>query len=276
MKIDSHQHFWKFDPIRHEWIDDSMSVIKSDFLPKDLESILKKNSIDGSILVQTDQTEKENDDLLHLAEQNNFIKAVVGWVDLRDKNVEECLAHYSKNIYFKGVRHIVQSEEQDFLLREDFQNGIGKLRKFNLTYDILIFPNQLESAIQLVKKFPSQKFILDHSAKPDIKNQRINFWKRQIEILAESQNVFCKISGIVTEANLSHWEYEDFTPYLNVVFNAFGEDRLMFGSDWPVCLLAASYKEVYDLILNYINDFSEHQKAKLLGLNALRIYNITD
>jgi L-fuconolactonase len=150
------------------------------------------------------------------------------------------------------------------------------LRKFNLTYDILIFPNQLESAIQLVKKFPNQKFILDHSAKPDIKNQRINFWKRQIEILAESPNVFCKISGIVTEANLSHWEYEDFTPYLNVVFNAFGEDRIMFGSDWPVCLLAASYKEVYDLILNYINDFSEHQKAKLLGLNALRIYNITD
>ena len=132
MKIDSHQHFWKFDPIRHERKDHSMSVIKSDFLPKDLESILKKNSIEGSILVQTDQTEKENDDLLHLAEQNNFIKAVVGWVDLRDKNVEECLAHYSKNIYFKGVRHIVQSEEQDFLLREDFQNGIGKLRKFNL------------------------------------------------------------------------------------------------------------------------------------------------
>ena len=274
MKLDSHQHFWKYSPQQHNWIDDSMVSLKRDFLPNDLEPHLVKNKIEACVVVQADQSEKETEFLLEMAAQYEFIKGVVGWVDLRAKNVEERLKFYCQNQYFKGVRHIVQSEKQDFLLDPAFQNGIGKLGNLNLTYDLLIYSHQIEAAIKLVSQFPNQKFVLDHLAKPNIKNGKIDPWKNQIQRLAQFSNVSCKISGMVTEADHVQWKPSDFIPYLDIVFEAFGENRILFGSDWPVCLLAASYQEVYQLITDYTANFSLEQRDKLFGGNAERIYNI--
>ena len=274
MKLDSHQHFWKYSPQQHNWIDDSMVSLKRDFLPNDLEPHLIENKIEACVVVQADQSEKETEFLLELATQYEFIKGVVGWVDLRAKNVEERLQFYSQNQYFKGVRHIVQSEKQDFLLDPAFQNGIGKLGNLNLTYDLLIYSHQIGAAIKLVSQFPNQKFVLDHLAKPNIKNGKIDPWKNQIQRLAQFSNVSCKISGMVTEADHAQWKPSDFIPYLDIVFDAFGENRILFGSDWPVCLLAASYQEVYQLITDYTANFSLEQRDKLFGGNAERIYNI--
>lgn len=274
MKLDSHQHFWKYSPQQHNWIDDSMVSLKRDFLPNDLEPHLIENKIEACVVVQADQSEKETEFLLELATQYEFIKGVVGWVDLRAKNVEERLQFYSQNQYFKGVRHIVQSEKQDFLLDPAFQNGIGKLGNLNLTYDLLIYSHQIEAAIKLVSQFPNQKFVLDHLAKPNIKNGKIDPWKNQIQRLAQFSNVSCKISGMVTEADHVQWKPSDFIPYLDIVFDAFGENRILFGSDWPVCLLAASYQEVYHLITDYTANFSLEQRDKLFGANAERFYNI--
>jgi L-fuconolactonase len=274
MKLDSHQHFWKYSPQQHNWIDDSMVSLKRDFLPNDLEPHLIENKIEACVVVQADQSEKETEFLLELATQYEFIKGVVGWVDLRAKNVEERLQFYSQNQYFKGVRHIVQSEKQDFLLDPAFQNGIGKLGNLNLTYDLLIYSHQIGAAIKLVSQFPNQKFVLDHLAKPNIVNGKIDPWKNQIQRLAQFSNVSCKISGMVTEADHSQWKPSDFIPYLDIVFDAFGENRILFGSDWPVCLLAASYQEVYQLITDYTVNFSLEQRDKLFGANAERFYNI--
>ena len=274
MKLDSHQHFWKYSPQQHNWIDDSMVSLKRDFLPNDLEPHLIENKIEACVVVQADQSEKETEFLLELATQYEFIKGVVGWVDLRAKNVEERLQFYSQNQYFKGVRHIVQSEKQDFLLDPAFQNGIGKLGNLNLTYDLLIYSHQIEAAIKLVSQFPNQKFVLDHLAKPNIKNGKIDPWKNQIQRMAQFSNVSCKISGMVTEADHAQWKPSDFIPYLDIVFDAFGENRILFGSDLPVCLLAASYQEVYQLITDYTANFSLEQRDKLFGANAERFYNI--
>jgi len=272
MIIDSHQHFWKYNPIKDAWIDDSMQTIRRDFLPKDLIPILQDNTIDGCIAIQADQSESETIFLLDLADNNPFIKGVVGWVDLCAENIEERLTFFSKQSKFKGVRHIVQAESDDFMLQKCFQNGISKLRQFNLVYDVLIRKEQLESTIKLVEKFPKQLFVINHLAKPNIKEGEIEPWKTQIEALAKNQNVFCKISGLVTEANLSNWNYEDFTPYLDVIFNAFGVNRIVFGSDWPVCLLAGKYSEIVAIIKGYINSFSEDEKQKIMGKNAVKIY----
>jgi len=276
MRLDAHQHFWKFDPYRDSWIDETMGVLKRDYLPSDLKPLLTTNSIDGCIAVHADQSEQETEFLLHLAEQFDFVKGVVGWVDLRDKNLEKRLEYYSQNQYFKGLRHIVQAEKQDFLLLKDFQNGISKLSRFDLTYDILIYPFQLNAAIELVKQFPKQQFIIDHIAKPEIRNQKISDWKIGIQLLAQNPNVACKISGLVTEADFTNFSPSDFTPYLDIVFECFGEDRILFGSDWPVCLLAATYQDVLLLIEEYTAGFSEEQNKKLFGGNAARIYKITE
>jgi len=274
MQIDSHQHFWKYNAQRDTWIDDSMQVIRRNFLPEDLKPILEKNKIDGCIAVQADQSEDETTFLLNLTEENLFIKGVIGWVDLCADNIEERIAHFSKHSKFKGIRHIIQAESNDFLLRDDFQNGISKLEKFNLVYEILIKKEQLENTIKLVEKFPNQIFVLDHIAKPSIKDAKLEPWKKQIKTLANYENVFCKISGLVTEADLKNWKYQDFVPYLDVVFNAFGSNRLLFGSDWPVCLLAGNYKEVLAIIETYVASLSEDEKQNIMGNNASNIYKL--
>jgi len=274
MKIDAHQHFWKYDPVEYDWIDDSMSLLKKDFLPEHLTTELSNCGFDGCIAVQARQTEEESRFLLDLARQNKFIKGVVGWVDLRNKKVHERLENLSKNKLLKGIRHIVQSEPDDFMLKKDFQNGISILKQFNLTYDILIYPRQLISAIELVNHFPDQHFVIDHIAKPSIKEQKIESWKSGIRELALAPNVFCKISGLVTEADRKYWEPEDFTSYLDVVFDVFSIDHLMVGSDWPVCLLAAGYKQVMVIIEDYTRNFNKEDVAKVFGGNAIRFYDL--
>lgn len=274
MIIDSHQHFWIYDPVRDSWIDETMSVIRKDFLPKDLKPILEANNVDGCIAVQADQSEKETEFLLECAQQNTFIKGVVGWVDLCDENIAKRLNHFSKNKYLKGIRHIVQAEKDDFVLGKDFQRGISKLNTYNLVYDILVFPNQLENAIKLVEQFPNQKFVLDHIAKPQISKSLNEKWVKNIKQLAAFKNVTCKISGMVTETDNFNWTPELFTPFLDTIVNAFGTKRIMFGSDWPVCLLAGEYKSILQIIENYFIDSSEEDMQMIMGGNAIKIYNL--
>lgn len=274
MKIDAHQHFWQFDPVRDAWIDDAMSVIRRDFLPEDLQPLLTANGIDGCVAVQADQSETETEFLLDLAAKNEHIKGVVGWVDLRKKNVKERLAHYAKNQLFKGVRHIAQGEADDFLLRPDVQHGIGFLAHYDLTYDILVFARQLPAVIELVKAFPQQKFVLDHLAKPQISQGLDKEWQGHIAALVEYPNVFCKLSGMVTETDNFKWKKSDFTPFLDVIFTSFGTDRVMYGSDWPVCLLAADYGKQLNILQEYISDFPEFEQSKIMGGNAASFYNL--
>ena len=274
MIIDAHQHLWKYDPVRDNWIEDSMEVIRKDFLPKDLKPILDANGVTGCIAVQADQSEEETEFLLKCAQENPFLKGVVGWVDLRAGNVEERLANYSHNEYFKGVRHIVQAEKDDFLLNKDFQNGVGKLSQYGLSYDLLIYPRQFPATLEMVEKFPNQIFVLDHIAKPSVSQKLDAEWVKNILLLSKHENVFCKISGMVTETKNFEWVKSDFTPYLASVVSAFGTDRILYGSDWPVCLLAADYKEVLGIIVDYFQNFSTLEKSKIFALNAIKAYNL--
>ena len=274
MRIDSHQHFWKFDPVRHSWIDSSMQNIAKDFLPKDLKPLLETNLMDGCIAVQADQSETETQFLLRLAEENSFIKGVVGWVDLSAEDLSKRLEVFSKNPLFKGVRHVLQAEKKGFMLKDQFLRGISELKNFNLTYDILIYPNQLEEARLLIEKNPDQPFVLDHLAKPYIKQQKIKNWASDIKELAKYKNVYCKLSGIVTEADWNHWQFENFKKYLSVAFDTFGSDRLMFGSDWPVCLLAGSYEHVVKIIDLFIENLEQEEKNNIMGGNACNFYNL--
>ena len=274
MRIDSHQHFWKFDPVRDSWINNSMTKIRKDFLPEDLIGVLAENKIDGCIAVQADQSIEETKFLLDHAAKNSFIKGVVGWVNLSEREVNKTLDYYAKNQFFKGVRHIVQAEPKGFMLSENFQNGINKLKDFNLTYDILIYPNQLKEAIELVKKNPDQDFVLDHIAKPLIKNKEIADWSKGILEIGGFKNVYCKLSGLVTEADWKNWSKSDFKDYLELVLNAFGIDRLMFGSDWPVCLLAGNYSQVLNIIEKFIEPLTDEEKRKIMGGNACEFYGI--
>jgi len=275
MRIDSHQHFWKYNETRDAWITDEMAVIQRNFLPEDLKPILHENNIDGTIIVQSDQSKEENIFQLANALQHNFIKGVVGWADFQDEAVEEKLSYYQEFKKMKGFRHILQGEKQrDFMLRPDFKRGIGKLKRFGYTYDILIFPDQLNHTVEFVRAFPDQPFVLDHLAKPYIKDQKIDAWRMDLKRLASCENVFCKISGMVTEANWQNWTKEDFYPYLEVAVEAFGTSRLMYGSDWPVCLVAASYRQVFNLVQEFFSRFSPDEQDLIFGKNAERFYNL--
>ena len=274
-RIDSHQHFWKFDPIRDAWITDDMSAIRKDFFPLHLQPILAANGFEGCVTVQSDQSENENAFQLANADGYDFIKGIVGWVDLRADNVKEKLSHNSQFKKLKGFRHILQGEKQrDLMLQPDFLNGIGALQEFNYTYDILIYPDQLGFIKEFVAKFPEQKFVIDHLAKPYIKDGKIDEWKKKIEDVAEFENVFCKISGYVTEADWHNWKPGDFRPYFDVVVNAFGVDRIMFGSDWPVCLLGGSYSDILNVATTYFSTFTQNEQDKFFGNNATKFYNL--
>lgn len=274
MKIDAHQHFWNYDPIRDSWIDEQMGVLKNDFLPDTLKKEMDQCGIDGCIAIQADQSEEETEFLLDLAVQNPFIKGVVGWVDLQAEDIEERLSVLSQNNLLKGIRHIVQSESDHFMQKEEFKRGISALSKFNLTYDILIFPKHLGSALELVNEFPEQPFVLDHIAKPQIKAGLFTPWREQIQELAKAANVYCKASGLITEADWLSWHPNHIYPYLDIVFEAFGTNRIMFGSDWPVCMLAGGYEISYELITLYLESFSEQDERKVLGLNAQNFYKL--
>ena len=276
MRIDSHQHFWRYDPARDGWITPEMAVLKRDFMPEELIQHMRHVGVDCSIAVQTDQSEEETQFLLDLADKNSAIAGVVGWVDLLDKDVEERLEHFSRYPKLRGLRHIVQAEPDDrFMMRDNFLRGIRALARHNFTYDILIYARHLPVAVEFVDRFPAQTFVVDHLAKPSIKTGEIDVWARHIRALARHRNVFCKLSGLVTEADWDKWNADTLRPYLDVAFDAFGTDRLMFGSDWPVCLLAASYAQVKEVIEDYTQDLSASEKENIFGLNAARFYGLT-
>lgn len=273
--IDAHQHFWRYNASKHSWISDDMEVLRADFLPPDLKKELDRAGVDGCIAVQADQSEEETDFLLELARKYSFIKGVVGWLDLRADDLEERLEHYTGNDYLKGIRHVIQDEPDDwFLLRAGFLRGVEKLREYNLCYDILIFARQLPVAVEFAARFPDHRFVVDHIAKPDIKEQKIVKWEEGIRELARHPKMYCKISGMVTEADWKNWKSEDFKPYLDVVFDAFSPERLMFGSDWPVCTLAVGYQEIYRLVRNYIGGLGPEEQAMILGGNAREFYGV--
>lgn len=273
-RIDAHQHFWKFDPVRDSWIDDSMQKIQRDFLPEDLLPLLHENNFSACVAVQASQSEEETNFLVDLASKNDFIKGVVGWVDLRNQNIEERLNHFSKHQKIKGFRHVVQGEADDFMLRKDFQNGISALKRFHYTYDILIFHRQLPAAIHLVNQFPDQPFVIDHIAKPNIKSGYILSWKKAIQEVSKAENVNCKISGMVTEANWHSWKTDDLKPYLDVIFENFSANKLMFGSDWPVCNVASHYTEVVKTLEDYIAQLSIQDQNKIWYENAQSFYKL--
>ena len=273
MRIDAHQHFWRYSAEEYDWIDDSMASLRRDFLPLDLKPELDAAGFDACIAVQARQTLGETRWLLALADENPFIAGVIGWVDLRAESVREQLAELSENPRLLGVRHVVQAEPDDrFLLRPDFLRGIAALQEFDLTYDILIYPRHLPVAVEFGSRFTQQHFVLDHLAKPFIKAQTIEPWASNIRELARFPNVFCKVSGMVTEADWTSWKPEHFQPYLETALQAFAPDRLMIGSDWPVCRVAGSYSKVMSLVIEFLDQHAPDAREKLLGGNAQRAY----
>jgi L-fuconolactonase len=275
MIIDSHQHFWIYNPVEYDWIDEKMKRIRRDFLPDDLKRLINSTGVDGVITVQARQTIEETDWILKHASDNDFIKGVVGWLPLSDKGIEDFLEKYKDHQKLKGLRHVLQGEpDQEYMLRDDFNMGISLLNKYDLVYEILIFEQHLPVTIKFVDTHPDQVFILDHVAKPRIKNNIIEPWKKNIFELAKRDNVFCKISGMVTEADYRNWTVAQLYPYLDTVLEAFGPDRLMFGSDWPVCLVACEYIQWFNIVKDFISKLTDTEQDNILGLNAQRIYKL--
>jgi L-fuconolactonase len=277
MRIDSHQHFWRYSPVEHPWMTGEMDRLKRDFLPQDLAPLLESLDFDGSIVVQASQTLNETRWLLELAGKHEFIQGVVGWVDLMSADLPSQLDSLAPRAKFVGVRHIVQDEPDDeFMLRPDFMNGIAQLEQYGLTYDLLIHPKHLRAAAQLVRSFPEQPFVLDHIAKPRIAEGLLSPWREDIEVLARCPNVLCKLSGMVTEAAWNRWKPSNFSRYLDVVVEAFTPDRLMIGSDWPVCTLSGDYASSMQIVIDYIEQFAPDERAGMLGGNCARFYRIAD
>lgn len=274
MKIDSHQHFWNFDPVRDAWIDDSMQVLRSNFLPDDVLPDMQRHGFAGSIAVQADESMDETKWLLSLAAEYPWIRKVVGWVDLTSAQIDaelDALADYSA---LAGFRQILQSREPDYIDDPAFRRGIVALGKQNYTYDLLVYPKHLTAARALVADFPAQIFIVDHLGKPEIKEGRIERWALEMYELAKHDNVYCKLSGLVTEANWLTWQEQDLTPYIDVALEAFGPKRLMFGSDWPVCRLAASWDQVVSVTERAIQGLSDAEVALVMGGTASAAYRV--
>jgi len=276
MRIDSHQHFWQYNAQEYDWISEKQLVLKAHFLPNDLKPILKSCEIDGCIAVQARQTIQETKWLIDLATRSDFIKAVVGWIDLRNDNLEADLALFEDKKVLKGFRHVLQGEpDPQFMLSTKFIRGLNVIEKLGYSYDLLVLAHQLPQTIELVGQLPNMRFVLDHIAKPSIaKNQGFANWQLGINRLAKFNNVYCKISGMVTEADLGHWSKEDFLPYMQTILEAFGPERVMFGSDWPVCLLASDYHGVFDILADFVKGNYADYHDNIFGLNAKLFYRI--
>jgi L-fuconolactonase len=274
-QIDAHQHFWRYRPETHAWIDERMAILKRDFLPPDLEPLLRAEGVSGCVAVQASQSLDETRFLLELADRHPIVQAVVGWVDLRAADLDRQLEGFADRPKLRGVRHVAQDEPDDgWLAREDVIRGVARLGRLGLTYDLLVYPRQLGAATSLARALPEQPFVLDHIAKPEVAAARLDPWRADLRRLAELPHVWCKLSGLVTEARWSGWTPADFRPYLDVVLEAFGPGRLMFGSDWPVCLLAGSYADVVGLARGAIAALSRDEQRAILGGNAMRFYGI--
>lgn len=275
MKIDAHHHFWRYDPVEYGWIDDTMKVIRRDFLPEHLRAEIAGTGVDGVVSVQARQNRVETQWLLDLATQHDFIKGVVGWVELVSPDVRADLERFAVNPKLKSVRHVIQGEPDDnFILREDFNRGIRELKPFNLAYDILIFERQLPPTIKFVDAHPDQVFILDHIAKPRIKDDAFESWNRNLRELARRPNVYCKASGMVTEADFATWTENQLQRYFAAALEAFGPQRLMFGSDWPVCLVACGYARWHKLVSDWIRNLSQSEQERILGGTAIEAYKL--
>lgn len=275
MIIDSHHHFWNYDPVNFAWLDDDMASIRRSFLPGDLQKTIAGTGVEGVVSVQARQMVEETDWLLKLAHENKFIKGVVGWVPLGSEEIYSLLEKYATNPWLKGVRHVVQDEpDPEFILGEKFNRGISLLKDFQLVYDILIFEHQLPNTIRFVDRHPGQLFVLDHIAKPKIKMNEIENWSKNIKELAKRKNVSCKISGMVTEADYKNWIPEELQPYFNMVLEAFGPSRLLFGSDWPVCLVATEYQAWLLLMQKVFAGLSSEEQNQIFYQNAVRIYQL--
>lgn len=274
MRIDSHQHFWKYDSAQYDWIPTG-STIHRDFGPEDLKPLLQAAQLDGCVAVQARQSLIENDYLCNLAAQHDFIRGVVGWIDLRSEKVEEQAAAFRALPKAVGVRHVVQGEtDPDFMAREPFRRGISKLQKYGLIYDILIFEHQLADAIALVKAFPEQRFVIDHIAKPRIKEKSIRDWSEKMTEISHYSNTWVKLSGMVTEADHQSWKLSDLEPYWDATLQAFGADRILFGSDWPVIRLACSYERWIEIVSRWLERLPESDRAKIWGKNAVDAYQL--
>ena len=275
LKIDSHQHFWKYDDSMADWITDDMSVLRRDFMPEDLAPILGKSDIDGCVVVQVNQNKQENAFQLENATGNDFVKGVVGWVDLQATDISDQLQELSIHQKLKGFRHILQGEkDRALMLSRAFLNGIKALSAYDFSYDILIYPDQLKFIPELVRQFPNQRFVIDHLAKPNIKAGDISDWANDIQALKGFDNLYCKVSGMITEADWEGWKVEDFNPYLDIAYETFGSEKLMFGSDWPVCLIAGEYKAVVSLAQDYVSKLSANEQSLFWGGNAIDFYKL--
>jgi L-fuconolactonase len=275
LKIDAHQHFWLYSPVRDQWINNDMAILQGDFMPEHLQPILGHYDFQGTVVVQSDQSPAENLFQLENAEKHPFIKAVVGWVDMQAPDLEAQLQMYQQYPKLKGFRSMLQSDpDRSLMLRPDFQAGIAKLQTYGYTFDILVLPDQLKYAEALVAAFPEQRFVLNHLGKPNIKLRQFEDWVADIKALAAHENVYCKVSGMVTEADLTRWKFEDFKPYIDTIFECFGMERVMYGSDWPVCRLAATFGEVMEILENYTANFTNAERALFWAKNAIRFYNI--
>lgn len=275
MKIDSHHHFWKYDPVTYSWMNDSMGILKRDYQPEDLKEVIDSAKIDGVISVQADQSMRETEDLLKHASECSFIRGVVGWFPLVEPELDGLLESYATNPLLKGVRHVVQDEADDqFILGDAFNKGIRRLKAYELVYDILIYERQLGPSIEFVDRHPDQVFVLDHVAKPRIGDQIMEPWRAQMFELAKRENVYCKLSGMATEANWQNWTKDDLWPYAEVAMEAFGPTRMMFGSDWPVARLAVEYGDWVGLCREFISTLSDSEQAMIEGEVAIRAYDL--
>jgi len=274
MKIDAHQHFWKYSAAEYGWIDDQMSIIRRDFLPPDLEREIRNAGVDGVVSVQVRQTLEETRWLLTVAAQNDFVKGVVGWVPLTEPSIRDELDLLRSNPRLRAVRHVVQDEPDGYLLRKDFNAGVSVLQEMGLAYDLLIHERQLPEATRFVDQHPYQVFVLDHLAKPRVKGDRLDPWRQRVRELARRENVYCKISGLVTEADFKAWTEAQLQPYLETVLEAFGPTRLMFGTDWPVCLVACPYGRWFEIVSRFAASLSSDEQASLFGQTAALAYGL--
>ena len=275
MRLDAHQHFWKYNSTDYVWMTEQMAVLRRDYLPGELQPLLKTIGFDGPIAVQARQMVAETEWLLALADEHDFITGVVGWVDLRSPKLRAQLEQYARYPKLVGVRHVVHDEpDDDFMLLPEFGRGLAQLSEFGLTYDLLLFPRHLPVALKLVTECPDQPFVLDHLAKPAIRESRVSPWQEDLKRLAEFPNVFCKLSGMVTEAKWQQWEAKAFHRYLDIVMGAFGPDRVMIGSDWPVCTLSGDYLSTMRIVMDYAQQFSAKVRDDILGNNCARFYHI--
>ncbi len=274
--VDSHQHFWKFDPVRDAWMEPGkMEAIRKDFLPADLKPIIDQYNVDATVAVQADQSLNETDFLLEQANKNDFVAGVVGWIDLKSSSLQSSLESYQDSASLVGFRHITQSEPKGFMTDPTFIEGVTTILEEDYRYDVLIFWHQMEEAIEMIQALPEKLMVLDHIAKPNIQDGRILKWKKSMKELAEFEHLYCKISGMITEAHWQYWTENDLRPYIDVAMETFGPDRCMFGSDWPVCTLAGSYGQVISTLRSYLSSFTKSEQSRIMGQNCLDFYGLT-